>query len=698
VSEAQPGERPREPAQPLLATSVGGRAHVEKMLTVAHAEHLHFDAHAASRALFQLEADIPDFVGREELLAELGAHLGAADAQQPGRGARVALYGPPGVGKSALAIHLAHAAKDAFPDAQLYVNLGAGAGMPLAPAEALAGFLRALGVEGPYPESEHERAAFYRSQLEGRRALVVLDNARDLAQIRALLPGTPSCAVIVTSRRPLGGLEGALTRKVDVLDADVAVELLGEIVDTQRVEDEREAALRIARLCGELPLAVRIAGGRLRNQPHHKLAWLADRLADEHHRLGELKLEDQAVRASLAVSYDELEPAAARLFCLLAELPGPDFSAELAAGASGIDTQETERLLDCLLEAQMLETTGVERYRFHDLIRLFAGEHLDAEPDVDRTAILTRAAAWLLDRAQAADLALGAGDSSHADALAWLEAERQSLVASIEAGHAAGVHDAVLTLTFALTDFFSLRSHWDDWIRTHELALRSTRELHAQRAEAGILNNLAIAYRRQGHWDDAIANYEKALELYRGLGDRAYEGQTLNNLANVYANQGRLEEAIANYEQDLAICRELRDRHGEGQTLNNIALIYDEQGRLEEAIANYEQDLAICRELGDRHGEGRTLNNIAITYRKQGRWDEAIADYEQALEIYRDLGDRHGEGQALANLGTTKRALGDLATGEQQIRKAIELLDSIGAPEADVVRAWLVEHEQPPAH
>ncbi|MGH2854440.1 MAG: tetratricopeptide repeat protein [Solirubrobacteraceae bacterium] len=681
--------KPRRRPQPALATTVGGQARIEKLVTVGATENLYLDAHAAPQALFQLPADIPDFVGRDGPVAELGAHLRGAGAQGHGAGARVALHGPPGVGKSALAIHLAHTLKGVYPDAQLYVNLGAGAGAPLAAADALAGFLRALGVEGPYPESEGQRAAFYRAQLERRRALVVLDDAHDLAQIRALLPGAPACAAIVTSRRPFGGLEGAVSLRVEVLAPDTAVELLGAIVGPPRVAAERAAAQSIACLCGELPLAVRIAGGRLKNNAHRTLAWLAERLEDERSRLGELESEDRAVRVSLTVSYEELAPPEARLLCLLAALPGPDCSTALAAGAGAAGVRETERLLDRLLEAQMLEVAGADRYRLHDLIRLFAGERLDAEPGLDRQAIASRAAAWLGERALAARLVFGTGDSRHAQALAWLEAERRSLVAAIEGRAAERDWGAVIAMTFALVDFFSLRSHWDDSTRTHELALLAAREAGKRQIEGEVLNSLAIVYCDRNRWEQAITRFTQALAIYRELGDRLGEGKALNNLANAYREQSHRDEAIANYEQALAIYRELGDRRGVGMALNNLANIYREQGRYDEAIANYEQDLAICRELGDRLGEGQTLNNLATVYSDLNRHGAAIATYERTLAIYRELGDRRREAHALVNLGLVTGRSGDVAAGERHLREAVEILEELGAPETERMRARL---------
>jgi tetratricopeptide (TPR) repeat protein len=637
---------------PSLGTSVGGNATVGTLATIGHADTVQFAAGAVPQALYQLPADISDFVGRVELQAELLAHFRGASAPVGVAGPRIALYGPAGVGKSALAVRVAHSIADIFPDAQLYIDLGAGAGKPVAAMDALASFLRALGVEGPYPDSLDERSSTFRAHLAAMRALIVLDNAGTLEQVTPLLPGASTCAVIVTSRRSLGALEGALSRNVELLDRDNAIVLLSELAGSARVDAEPQAAHEIVRHCGCLPLAIRIAGARLRNLPGRSVSWLADRLADEHTRLDELDLGDKAIRTSLAVSHNELSPEESEMFCLLAALPGPDFSTALAAGAAEMDEPSTERLLDHLVETQLLNaTTSEDRFQLHDLVHLFASEQLDHSHTLARRTIADRAGVWLRDHAYTAAVAIEADASGRTAALAWFEAELESLVTAIEVAYEAGNWDTATTIAFYLNRFFSIRGYWDEWARTGELALESSRHADNSASEAMALNNLAQIYVKLARWINAIAADEEALAIWRQLNNRRGQGQTLNKLGIAYWQQADQDKAIVTYEQALAIWRELGDRHGEGETLNNLGVVFGHLERWDDAIAYYEQDLAICRELGDHHGEGQTLNNLGVVYRRLERWDDAIANYEQALAIYRELGDHHGEGQTLNNLG-----------------------------------------------
>jgi tetratricopeptide (TPR) repeat protein len=619
----------------------------------------------ASQEGCQLPGDIADFVGRKALQGELSEHLRGASVSGGSAGARVAVSGPAGVGKSALVIRVAHSIAADFPDEQLYVNLGAGAGSPVTPAEALAGFLRALRVPEPYPDSLDERSAAYRARLAGKRALVVLDNAGSMEQVRPLLAGSATCAVIVTSRRPLGGLEGAFSRNLETLHPDEAVALLGKLAGAERVNAEPQAAREIAHYCEELPLAVRIAGGRLKNLPTRSVVWLAGRLADERTRLDELKLEDQALRASLTVSYAELSPEQARMFCLLPALPGSDFSTALTAGAAELDEQAAERLLDDLTEAQLLDATCDSRFELHDLTRLFAHEQLEQHPTLTPEAVADRTAAWLRDHADKAACALSADGPAQQAAMAWFEVERESLTAAIETAHAKHDWDTTTAIALDLARFFSFRGYWEDWAHTGGLALHASR--HAGDRTKGVaaaLGNLADVYRRQARWGEAIANYEMALAIHQELKDRRAEGQTLNDVGDVYADRGHWDQAIASYEQALAIRREQKDRRGEGQTLNGLGIAYAGKERWDEALASYERALAIRRELGDSRGESHTLGNLGNLYAEQTRGGEAIPYYEFALPIHRALGDRHAEARTLNGLGMAY-------TGQKRWKEAI---------------------------
>ncbi len=386
-------------APPRLATYIAG-GHVEKLINIAQARVVLIQQTlppTPPSALYPLPPDIADFTGRREELTRVIAILEQA-AETRGTAVVIsAVAGMAGVGKSALAIHVAHRLKDRFPDAHLYVDLRGAQGQPLAPVDVLGRLLRALGVENQFiPESLNERASLYRSRMTDKQALVLLDNAHDEAQVRPLLPGNPSCAVLVTSRKRLSALEGAALIDLKVMDEDEALELLGLLAGAERVQVEPEAARRIVTLCGQLPLAIRIAGGKLRGKPHWDLETYASQLDSERRRLGRLHLGDLDVRASFALSYRDLTADDVRLFRLLV-LAGHSFSPEVAALLLETDLDTAWEALERLVDLQLLEPTGGERYRFHDLMRLFAQEQLEQEePAEEQQAARSRADRWYL--------------------------------------------------------------------------------------------------------------------------------------------------------------------------------------------------------------------------------------------------------------------------------------------------------------
>ncbi len=610
----------------------------------------------------ELPMEVGDFVGRAGLVGQIERLL----ADQ-GRVPVVALSGPAGVGKTALAIHAAHRLAERFGDGQLYVDLhGATTGLaPLAPVEVLGRFLRALGVDpAAVPTSVEEASAAFRSRVAGRRLLLVLDNAADAAQVTPLLPASPGCGVLVTSRRVLSALDGARHVRLEVLAPGEAVELLGRLAGREQVAAEPEAAAKVARLCGWLPLGLRIAGGRLAVRPTWPVSALAERLADARRLLDELELAEVGVRASFTVSVEQLragdgpvDRAAAEAFGLLGLLDGPDVGVPVAARLLDNSEERAERVLERLVDAQLLETPTPGRYRLHDLLRLYARELASrryAQPVL--AAALTRAlgfyvaTAWhtlaLLRpgdyRLQAADDRWCEGGLKFADeqaALGWLEAERPNLLAAVgQAAATPGVHPEIaIQLAQALFGYFCVRSHWEDCVQASQTALETARRIGDRAAQARAYNDLGGAYLRRGQYDRALGNHQPSLALYRKLGDRLGQAGSLTNLGVVHKRLGRYEEALACQQESLALSQELGDRAGEAETLNELGVVYQRQGRYREALACHEESLALRRELNQPHGEAESLRELGMTLRALGRAEEARAHWLDALAILQRL-------------------------------------------------------------
>jgi DNA-binding SARP family transcriptional activator/tetratricopeptide (TPR) repeat protein len=651
---------------------------------------------------FQLPPDTPEFTGRQAELAALRARLVSIRLRPTV--VISAIDGKPGVGKSALAIHVAHELAQQFPDGVLYVNLRGAEPERLAPAQVLGQFLRAFGVADEHVSPDVEAAsASYRTLLADKRVLVVLDNAADAGQVRPLLPGGSGCAVLVTSRVPLVDLEGVAPVSLDVLDEDEAVTLLARIAGRRRVAAEPAEASAVVRHCGLLPLAVRIAGARLRARPAWPVAALAGRLTDERRRLEELKVGELAVRASFQLSYQSLAPAEARTFRLLGLLEGPDANPEVAAALTECTVPAADVILERLVDAQLIETPAHGRYRFHDLLRLFAREQAEAEDDEPaRNAALERALGWYLATAEHAiellkPTVLRAGSglpfADRQAALDWLETERANLVAAAKqaATHApAPVASIAWRLSDTLFRFFYLRKHWSDWQAVAEAAIRAAQSAGNRLAEAGPRNSLGVICYEQRRYDEAITSYEESLAIYRECGNRERESSVLNNLGIVHWGQRRLDEAIGFFEQSLTIARELGDRVSEGGILNNLGVIHREQRQFDEAIACFNQSLEIWREGGDRPNEGLALSNLGDAHRERRRLEEALTYYAQALAVFREVGARYGEGLTLQALGLAVEAAGH---GTHAARpywiQALDILTSLGAPQADEVRALL---------
>jgi tetratricopeptide (TPR) repeat protein/transcriptional regulator with XRE-family HTH domain len=658
-------------------------------------------------ALCQLPPDVADFTGRAEQVALVRELL--ADAT-PGRTPPAvvvsAVAGKAGVGKTTLAVHVAHQLRSRFPDGQLYANLRGAGPRPLDPGEVLSWFLRTLGVDGAaIPCDLGERAALYRAWLADRRVLVVLDDAADEAQVRPLLPGTAACGVLATSRARLSGLEGARLLELEVLPPAQAVELLGRIAGAERVAAEPEAATTIAAACGGLPLAVRIAGARLAGRPHWSLARLAGLLADERRRLDQLAAGDLEVRASVALSYQALPSEQQRTFRFLGLLAAPDFAAWVPAALLDLTWEQAEALVDRLVQAQLLEVaardpTGQVRYRFHDLLRLYARERAAAEdPPQQRQASLARALGGWLALAEQADQRLpsslfGAfhGDAPRwrpsatavealmADPLAWLEAERAALVAAVDQAAGAGLDELAWDLAGSLVNFLDLRGYLDDWQRTHQAALAAARRADNRSGEASLLRGLGYLSLKRNRMDATMACNTRARSIYRRLGDRRGQAHALEGLGVVHRLQGRHAAATTCLEQAITMLVALDDRHGEAWTRFQLAVLHAEQGELVKARAELEQALRVFQEFGERRGEAWTQRRLGLVHAAQGDLDRATACLERALAGLRQLGDRAALAQTLRSLGEVSLRRGQQETASGLFQECLTVARELDDP------------------
>lgn len=621
-------------------------------------------------ALHQLPPDIADFTGR---LSEIELLVQGAEAAH----ATVvisAVAGMAGVGKSALAIHVAHQIKDRFPGAQLYVNLRSAGGEPLNTSDVLAGFLRSLGVQDQFvPQHLWERENMYRSLLADKRALIVLDNAHDEAQVRSLLPASDSCAVLITSRKQLSALEGIRVLDLEVLDEDEALALLAHVAGEARIAAEPDAAARIAALCGRLPLAIRIAGGRLRSRPLWNLHDYASQLADEAQRLAQLRLGDLEVRASFALSYQGLSLEHSRLFRLLALLAGADFSSEVAGALLGVTTQGGLAGLEALVDAQLVEPSGVGRYRMHDLMRLFARERLEGEEPADvMLSARTRAARWYLEAVSCRSPWVTTGelpkeqllagtrwdspssdmqDKAYRDVLLWFDAERLNLLEAMKWAYGSGELQTLWELSTYLSAYFELRALWADWQWSQELALKAARQSSDWYVEAHALANLGLILNLQGRWAESTQMLEFSLQILQREEELYGVSRALNILGVVYLRQNKLDLALHTCSEALEIVRKLGNRQGESAILSNLADVLVQQSEWEKAEQAYYTSLAIEREMADRIGEAKILNNLGLLYTMQESWPQAESMFRQSLEILQRLDDRYWLGKVLANLG-----------------------------------------------
>lgn len=658
----------------------------------------------------QLPADVPRFTGRARQLQRLDELLGRAAGTVV-----TAITGMAGVGKTSLAIHWAHRVREQFGDGELYVNLrGYDRESPVAPEQVLDGFLRALGVPRErIPREPAELAALYRSLVAERRMLIVLDNAVNAEQVRPLLPGGSACVVLLTSRSQLSGLvvrDGAERVNVDGLPADEAAALIARIVGAERVGDD--VAAELAAMCAYLPLALRIAAERIAARPHLDVPDLIDELAKEQRRLDLLSTVDDetsAVRVVFSWSYRALPDPAARAFRLLGLHAGPDFSSHAAAALLATGGAATRRLLEQLTGVHLLEEIDLDRFRFHDLVRVYAAERVfTEESEQSRAEAVRRELEWYL---YTADKAVRTFSPPHlraplgspiaevdpmtfkrpGNALRWCEAERANFVAGINQAVELGMDDIGWKLPATLWEFFNTRKYWSDWIGTHQVGLDAARRIGDRVGESWLLNNLGPAYLDLGDTELAIEYFQRTLVIRREINDREAEGWTQYNLGDAYRVAGWYPEAIEHLRAALVIGREFDERWGLSWTLTMLGDTYRKLGRFDEAVECLQQALEIRRGLkaDDPWGEGWTLTMLGDAYRGLGRFNDAIDNLQRALAISRESGLLYLEGRTLRGLGDAFRRIGQPAQARESWRQALKIFDESNDRRAAGVRARL---------
>jgi DNA-binding SARP family transcriptional activator len=670
--------------------------------------------HGRKAPLAQLPADVPDFTGRERYVRRLIDLLaGTGDGLRPGAVRMVALTGPGGVGKTALAVHGAHAVASLFPDGQIYLNLGASTPHPVTAADALARLMRDLGVPpADVPADESERAAHYRSRAAGRQLLIVLDDARDARQVLPLLPGTASVAVLVTSRSWLAGLPGQLLA-VDSLSHAEAWELLGSICGAHRVTADPAASALVLNACAGLPLAVRIAGSRLASRPGWSIRAVANRLADEIHRLEELQIGDLAVRATFQVSYAALPSATspadntARAFRLLGLWPGPDISLEAAASLLGLNTEAAACLMESLVDIHLLQSITDRRYRFHDLIRVFASERANQdEAPSSRDQAIRRVLAWYLHTADAARIRLSRGqterelqlfpahpwavplDFADVEAAAdWSDIERSNTVAAVDLAYSRDM-DAICAQLASVTWPNFLRRPWDGWISVLQTGIDSATRSGDTGARAWLLTYLGAGRIVKGACAEAIGCLQTAIPLSRDARDLLCEATAILNLAIALKDLRRFDEAIGQFEKTLALHRALGSKHV-GSVLMNMGMLLVEAGRPEEGAGRMEEALLALNQAGNRALESLAHSQLAGAYRQLGRAGEAIQWARSALEISQRVRDPYQETAGLQELGLAMAAAGDKDQARSFLASAYDLANGLGIPEAAQISAAL---------
>jgi len=660
-----------------------------------------------------LPRDVRGFVGRSveiRWLADLTRDAGSETAPLV-----VALFGTPGIGKSALVNHVANKLSDRF-DVILTARLDSYGPSPYTAQQELATFLRLLKVaDAEVPHDVRAASALLSTLLASRRALVVVDDAARASDVEPFIPAAAQHVVLVTSRSELADLDGAITRRLDVLTVVDATDLLATFVPRRRLTAEPDALAFLIEWCGAMPLALRIVGALLRTRADWRVQAFSDWLVEDP--LDKLQVGERDVAASIRRSYQTLAPSTARLFRLLGALRVHDVSVDVAVSLAGGQVQEALADLRALEEAQLIDVSGPERYQLHHVVRLFA-QHaavVEGDPVEERVDVVLGAYARRLvavDRSLFDEPAIEepgveelSGDGAVVGfpdrdaATAWLEPELRNLVALAQwepLRERPVAARFLIHLNWWLRRFFDLRSRWEDWAITATAAMAAAHHLGDSKEEGYAHRDLGIVAARRGQFDEATERFGSAGALLHDAEDRFGEAAVVNNLALTLLLRGRPEEAVPALERARTLFLDLKDTIRTKTVTMNLGEAYRRIGRLDAALGEFQQALVDARALGDRVDEGKTLHNLGETHRELGHLDEAASQYLASIVVFDETGDQHTRALSIAGLGLIAVPRGDLDIARERLADALRVLERLGSADAEDVRTHL-DRLPPPA-
>lgn len=657
----------------------------------------------------QLPHAVSSFTGRDREVEQLTNLLGERSSATA---VIATIDGVGGVGKTALAVHVAHGIADRFPDGQLYLDLRGfdPEQAPLAPSTALGRLLRGLGVDTRTVAGDiEEQATLYRSHLSGKRMLILLDNAATSDQVRPLLPGSPGCSVLVTSRSRLEGLlarDGAYRVTLDVLSPEESDLMLAATLGDRWDDTQRAAAAELASLCGRLPLALRIAAAQLVDRRHIDMSDLCGELSDERARLDALDADDEgtAVRAVFSWSYHSLKPEAAHLFRLLGLHVSTEFSMPAAAASAGLPAHRVRQLLGVLAAGHLVEDVGRDRYRLHDLLKVYAADQaLEHDDQQHREDAVRRMLDFYLHTSDAADRRLApfrrrpqlppAPDvqplafADAAQAVAWGELELANMVAATEQAARNGDVFRATRIPASMWAFLAIRSPWSEWLDSHQVGIDAAVAGGDDYGESSLLISLGYAYQELRRPQQALECLERSKRAFERIPDRPDEDVMFGALGAAYFGVGRIADAQENTSKALAGYRERGDRWGEGWALCNLGTYARELGRYEEATEHFARAQGLFDQMNDHVSQLKASRELGRTHLKFGRFGKAADCFRGAVDLYVRFGGRAGEGWSRHELAEALHRAGHVDEALAQWRQAVQILEEIDDPRAPQVRS-----------